>query len=83
MIPLSVKLNIPEGTKTIQELEYPEPTKYHDYLVYRGDAILHGRIEIASANPVDISAKINYQACSETSCLPPAEQILTQTISIR
>ena len=75
-IPLTVAMTLPDGVGLLSEFQYPDATMEHGFKTLRGDMVLRGRIfatDPALEGQSDLSAIVKYQACSEKSCLPPAE----------
>lgn len=89
--PVATSISLPqlEGT-TFGGVQWPQPTIVDvdffftgtpiKYQVYAGRAIAYVPVSIASDAPVgarDIELKVTYQACDETTCLPPTTETHT------
>jgi thiol:disulfide interchange protein DsbD len=81
LIPTEVQLTSPSGVST-DAIDYPQPDRKSfafapgkELLVYEGQLTLHTALHVPadfSGTRIGIGAKLHYQACNDTTCLPPA-----------
>jgi thiol:disulfide interchange protein len=91
LIPTVLELELPAGWSQ-PEVEYPPAQKktfaFADapLSVYDGDVVIQARLKIpAGARPgaVPIRARLNYQACDHSQCLPPVVSSSQLTLTVR
>jgi suppressor for copper-sensitivity B len=91
LIPTVLELELPAGWAQ-PEVEYPPAQKktfaFADapLSVYDGDVVIQARLKIpAGARPgaVPIRARLNYQACDHSQCLPPVASSSQLTLTVR
>jgi thiol:disulfide interchange protein len=79
LIPTELKLELPEGWP-LAKIRYPqhEMQKFafadEKLAVYDGDVVILARLQVPGAaknGTVPVVAKLRYQACNDTQCLPP------------
>lgn len=93
-VPTTLRLPQIEGL-TFGPIHWPAPTEVAvdffftgtpiDYLVYTGNAVIYVPVQIAqnaTLGEQDITLSLTYQACDESTCLPPATVKLHTTIEI-
>jgi hypothetical protein len=87
--PTQLSLKLPKGIQAIGDWKAPETTTLHDgsgpSSAYVGDLKLSHELAIdsnLSTGPVEISCRLNYQACNESMCLRPNELSLGTTLEI-
>jgi thiol:disulfide interchange protein DsbD len=81
LIPTEVTLTLPDGV-TAEPLLYPRPDRHKfafapgkELLVYEGKIGVTTAITVSADYPgttLTIGARMRYQACNDTTCLPPA-----------
>jgi len=87
--PTQLSLKLPKGIQAIGDWKAPEPTTLYDgsgpSSAYVGDLTFSHELAIdsnQSTGPVEISCRLNYQACNESMCLRPNELSLGTTFEI-
>lgn len=74
LIPTVLTLSAPEGTE-LGDVEYPEPIEKtmsfsdESLLLYEGAIVLRAPIRAGPA--AGVTGRLRYQACNDTTCLPP------------
>jgi len=90
LIPTQVTFQTPEGVTT-GRVYYPEPHLYNfefsesDVAVYQGTVNLVSSVSVDEAvtgDNISIHGTLTYQACNNTSCLPPRDLDFSTTIPI-
>lgn len=79
-VPLTVNLSLPPGTELSKKLSYPDAKMEHGMPIYRGDLLVHGKINAKSTSDTPLKVTVGFQACSETSCLQADSIELMQTL---
>jgi suppressor for copper-sensitivity B len=91
LIPTVLELELPAGWPQ-PEVEYPAAQKksfaFADVplSVYDGDVVIQALVKIpagAKAGAVPIRARLNYQACDHSQCLPPVVSRSQLTLTVR
>lgn len=84
-IPLVASLELPEGWQTDGPWEYSAPTDEHGFPVFRDEAWmkLAMRVPLNATSGQGVSAVVSYQACTDSSCSPPAQLTLDSQLVIR
>ena len=77
LIPTALELDEPEGA-SLEAIRYPEPLLRT--LKFAGETplrLFEGEftiaVELSGGTPERVEGRLRYQACSDTTCLPPAE----------
>lgn len=92
LIPTEITLKVPPGVSA-EPLNYPPPD-LHSFafapgkklLVYEGKVGVTGALSVPADFPADsfrVDAKIDYQACNDTTCLPPSEATADLVVQVR
>jgi hypothetical protein len=84
--PVAIKSELPEGLEPISDWQLSEPTKIHGALVGYLDSILLKRtlniLPNARQQSVVFTADLQYQACTDEMCWPPANIKLSASLVI-
>ncbi len=91
LIPTAIRLELPPGV-TAGEMTYPAPeaktfafAEGKELLVYEGEIVMSAALAVAaSAAPgtIDVTATLRYQACNDTTCLPPRDVTTTAAATV-
>jgi len=91
LIPTEVKFTLPPGIST-DTLNYPSPDKQtfafapgKQLLVYEGKVIITTALNVPAdfaGSRVRMEAALHYQACNDTTCLPPATVSAELTVPV-
>lgn len=92
LIPTEVTLEVPAGVSA-EPLNYPTADRHSfafapgkELLVYSGKVGITGALSVPADFPDDsfrVGATINYQACNDTTCLPPASATAGLVVQVR
>jgi thiol:disulfide interchange protein len=89
LIPTQLELDLPAGWGR-PEVEYP-PAKMKRFTfaevplsVYDGDVVIQARLKLPAAarGAFPIHARLQYQACNESQCLPPVTSLSQLTVTV-
>jgi thiol:disulfide interchange protein len=90
LIPTVLRVDLPEGIRAV-EVVYPEPEvlkfAFSDepMAVYEGQSTFGAALELANDLPPGVytlPAALEYQACNDTQCFPPADAAFEITLAI-
>lgn len=92
LIPTVVEIRAPEGI-AVEPLNYPPPDPRRfafapdkELLVYEGKVGITSAISVPAdyrADTISITAAMRYQACNQTTCLPPASASARVVVPVR
>jgi len=92
LIPTEVELKVPKGV-SVDPLNYPPPDSHtfsfapdKTLLVYEGKVGITSGLKVAADFAEDsflVNASIQYQACNDTTCLPPASASAQLVVQVR
>lgn len=92
LIPTEVEIKAPEGV-AIEALNYPPPDAHRfafapdkELLVYEGKVGITSALSVPedfAGNSIPIEAEMEYQACNETTCLPPTSTRATLIVPVK
>jgi hypothetical protein len=84
--PVAIKSELPEGVQPIGDWQLPKPTKIHGASVgYRDSILLTRKLKVLPSvkkQTVVFTAYLQYQACTDEMCWPPANTKLTASFVI-
>lgn len=92
LIPTVASFDLPEGIR-VTDVAYPEPEE-HEFafaagkmlLVYDGKIQIPGKLHVDESfrgSTAEIVATVRYQACNDTTCMPPRNAIAKGTFKVR
>lgn len=80
--PLSVEIGLPDGLTLVKPVTFPQPLREHDDLLDAELAFYQDAIPLDAlvlemdrdfvGDTATVSVRLNYQACQDETCLPPA-----------
>jgi len=91
LIGTDLQLSLPEGVSVVEKF-YPTPDKRSfefapgkQLLVYEGKVGIVVGVQVAkdfAGHEIEVDAKLRYQACNDTTCLPPATARASLTLRV-